>query len=145
MENGTNFQPSPCFVIVFGNDCLMILLAFRNNSASMIVFNFVQKWKHKICAWSTSQQSNGKISAKIGKPFLPKRVFIKVFTTCWAPLKSFQTFLLRQPVTFSRENTGIFHVLPSYIINYFCSTQHNHFYAVISELWVSWKDIHIRR
>ena len=31
------------FVIVYENDCLMILLAFRNNSASMIAFNFVQK------------------------------------------------------------------------------------------------------
>ena len=41
------------------------------------------------------------------------------------------------------NRAGMFHVLPSFIINYFV-LQHNHFYAVISELWVSWKDTHIR-
>ena len=45
-------------------------------------------------------------------------VFIRVFISCCAALSSLQIFETAGYI-FKRRNTGIFHVLPSYIINYF--------------------------
>lgn len=56
---------------------------------------------------------------RILNPFLPKMSVYQVLYILLSTFFELSDFFLKQPATFSWGNTGIFHVLPSYIINYF--------------------------